>query len=140
AGPRRPRFDADGILWIPSFDESALLRFDPETGEFETYPLPTLSPDEYETPYALNVNQKTGDVWMTSNMSDRILRFIPKEERFISYPSPTRVTWLRDLVFTEDGKVCSSSSNLPAYAIEDGVPSFICLDPEGGSADRERAR
>jgi streptogramin lyase len=136
-GPRRPRFDAEGILWIPAFDESALLRFDPTTGEFKTYPLPTLSPDEYETPYALNVHPKTGDVWMTSNMSDRILRFIPEEERFISYPSPTRVTWLRDLVFTKDGQVCSSSSNLPAYAIEDGVPSFICIDPEG--ADRDRA-
>jgi streptogramin lyase len=135
-GPRRPRFDADGILWIPAFDESALLRFDPATGEFKTYQLPTLSPDEYETPYALNVHRESGDVWLTSNMSDRILRFIPAEERFISYPSPTRVTWLRDLVFTEDGKVCSSSSNLPAYAIEDGVPSFICLDPEGGAKDR----
>ncbi|WP_040664099.1 carboxypeptidase regulatory-like domain-containing protein [Nitrococcus mobilis] len=135
-GPRRPRFDADGILWIPSFDESALLRFDPTTAEFKVYPLPTLSPDEYETPYALNVQRETGDVWITANMSDRILRFIPREERFVSYPSPTRVTWLRDLVFTDDGKVCSSSSNLPAYAIEDGVPSFICLDPEGGGKDR----
>ncbi|MGB8224135.1 MAG: carboxypeptidase regulatory-like domain-containing protein [Polyangiales bacterium] len=135
-GPRRPRFDADGILWIPSFDESALLRFDPRTNEFKSYSLPTLSPDEYEAPYALNVHPKTGDVWITSNMSDRILRFIPGEERFISYPSPTRVTWLRDLVFTDDGKVCSSSSNLPAYAIEDGLPSFICLDPEGGAKDR----
>jgi streptogramin lyase len=138
-GPRRPRFDADGILWIPSFDESALLRFDPVSAEFKTYTLPTLSPDEYETPYALNIHPKTGDVWMTSNMSDRILRFIPKEERFISYPSPTRVTWLRDLVFTKDGKVCSSSSNLPAYAIEDGMPSFICIDPEGADKDRARA-
>lgn len=139
-GPRRPRFDADGILWIPAFDESALLRFDPANGEFKTYKLPTLSPDEYETPYALNVHPWTGDVWMTSNMSDRILRFIPDEERFISYPSPTRVTWLRDLVFTEDGKVCSSSSNLPAYAIEDGVPSFICVDPMGAWKDREHVR
>ena len=138
-GPRRPRFDGDGILWIPSFDESALLRFDPTTGEFKSYALPTLSPDEYETPYALNVHRPTGDVWLTSNMSDRILRFIPGEERFISYPSPTRVTWLRDLVFTKDGKVCSSSSNLPAYAIEDGVPSFICLDPDGGEKDRAAA-
>jgi len=138
-GPRRPRFDADGILWIPSFDESALLRFDPTNGEFKSYPLPTLSPEEYETPYALNVHPQTGDVWMTSNMSDRILRFIPKEERFISYPIPTRVSWLRDLVFTKDGKVCSSSSNLPAYAIEDGVPSFLCLDPVGGDRDRALA-
>jgi len=139
-GPRRPRFDANGIFWIPSFDESALMRFDPTTGEFKTYPLPTLSPDEYETPYALNVHPQSGDVWMTSNMSDRILRFIPGEERFISYPSPTRVTWLRDLVFTKEGKVCSASSNLPAYAIEDGVPSFICLDPEGADRDRELAK
>lgn len=137
-GPRRPRFDADGILWIPSFDESALLRFDPATAKFKTYPLPTLSPNEYETPYALNIQRETGDVWITSNMSDRILRFIPREERFVSYPSPTRVTWLRDLVFTNDGKVCSSSSNLPAYAIEDGVPSFLCLDPEGGAKDRAK--
>ncbi|MGB5703823.1 MAG: hypothetical protein WBM48_13465, partial [Polyangiales bacterium] len=117
----------------------ALLRFDPGTSEFKTYLLPTLSPDEYETPYALNVHRETGDVWLTSNMSDRIIRFIPGEERFISYPSPTRGTWLRDLVFTKDGKVCSSSSNLPAYAIEDGVPSFICLDPEGGANDRVKA-
>ncbi len=138
-GPRRPRFDADGILWIPSFDESALLRFDPATGEFQTYLLPTLSPHEYETPYALNVHPKTGDIWITSNMSDRILRFIPKEGRFISYPSPTRVTWMRDLVFTKDGQICSTSSNLPAYAIEDGLPSFICIDPEGADKDRALA-
>jgi hypothetical protein len=37
--------------------------------------------------------------------------------------------------FTKDGKVCSSSSNLPAYGIEDKVDAFICLDPEGGARD-----
>lgn len=50
----------------------------------------------------------------------------------------TRVTWLRDWEFTSDGQACSASSNLPSYAIEDGVPSFICIDPEGGAADRDR--
>ena len=44
---------------------------------------------------------------------------------------PTRVTWLRDLVFTKDGGICSSSSNLPAYGIEGGRASFICLYPDG---------
>lgn len=128
-GPRRPRFGKDGVLWIPSFDESALMRFDPKTGAFRTYPLPVLAEGEYETPYALNVHPETGDVWITSNLSDRVFRFDPKAESFTSYPSPTRVTFLRDLVFTQDGKVCSSQSNLPAYAIETGRPAFICIDP-----------
>lgn len=135
-GPRRPRFDKDGILWIPAFDDSALLRFDPVSRQFETFRLPLLGPDEYETPYALNVHPQTGEVWITSNMSDRVLRFDPRARQFVAYPSPTRVTWLRDMVFTEDGQVCSSSSNLPAWGIEDKRDAFFCLDPEGGAADR----
>lgn len=134
-GPRRPRFDAQGILWIPSFDEGVLLRFDSQTHIFKNYALPTLAPNEYETPYALNVHPHTGEVWISSNLSDRIFRFFPASERFVSYPSPTRVSYLRDLVFTEDGKVCSVHSNLPAYAIEGGVPAFICLDPDGVDAE-----
>jgi virginiamycin B lyase len=136
-GPRRPRFDKNGILWIPSFDDSALMRFDPVTRQFESYKLPLLAPNEYETPYALNVHPTTGEIWITSNMSDRVLRFNPKSKTFVAYPSPTRVTWLRDLVFTKDGQVCSSSSNLPAWGIEDGKDAFFCLDPVGGEQDRQ---
>ena len=134
-GPRRPRFDKEGILWIPAFDDGALLRYDPKSNQFETFKLPTLSPREYEVPYALNVHPATGDIWITSNMSDRIFRFTPATRRFVSYPMPTRVMWLRDMEFTKEGKVCSSSSNLPAYGIEDKVDAFICLDPEGGARD-----
>jgi streptogramin lyase len=130
-GPRRPRFAPNGILWIPGFDSGELVSFDPGTEKFTAYPLPTLAPGEYETPYALNVHPQTGLVWITSNMSDRIFSFDPKTERFTSYPLPTRVSFLRDMVFTVDGKVCSSNSNLPAYAIEGGLGGFICLDPEG---------
>jgi len=136
-GPRRPRFDRDGILWIPAFDDSALMRFDPATRKFESYKLPLLAANEYETPYALNIHPNTGDVWITSNMSDRVLRFQPKTKTFIAYPAPTRVTWLRDLVFTKEGEVCSSSSNLPAWGIEDGKNAFFCLDPTGGERDRQ---
>jgi len=131
SGPRRPRFDSNGILWIPAFDDSALLRFDPQSETFKTYQLPVLADNEWETPYALNVHPKTNDIWITSNNSDRIFRFNQNTETFVSYPSPTRVSFLRDLVFTEDGKICSSQSNLPAYAIEGGRPSFICIDPAG---------
>jgi virginiamycin B lyase len=130
-GPRRPRFAPNGILWVPGFDSGELVSFDPNTEKFRAYPLPTLAPNEYETPYALNVHPQTGLVWITSNMSDRIFSFDPKTESFTSYPLPTRVSFLRDMVFTEDGKVCSSNSNLPAYAIEGGLGGFICLDPDG---------
>ncbi len=128
-GPRRPRFDSKGVLWIPFFEDSSIMAFDPEQSKFRRYKLPQLAPNEYETPYALNVHPETDEIWITSNQSDRILRFNPKTERFVSYPLPTRVSFLRDLVFTHDRKVCSSQSNLPAYAIEGGVPSFLCLDP-----------
>jgi streptogramin lyase len=130
-GPRRLRFDAQGNLWIPAFDDSGLMKFDTRTQRFETFKLPLLAHNEYEVPYALNVHPKTGDVWITSNMSDRVFRFVPATQEFISYPLPTRVTWLRDMVFTKDGAVCSSSSNLPAYGIEGGLASFICLYPDG---------
>lgn len=128
-GPRRPRFAPNGILWIPVFNDGTLMSFDPATEAFKSYPLPTLAPGEYETPYAINVDPKTGTVWITSNMSDRIFSFNPQTEVFTSYPLPTRVSYLRDLVFTEDGKICSSNSNLPSYAIEGGLGGFICLDP-----------
>jgi len=134
-GPRRLRFDASGTLWIPSFDESALMRFDPASKEFKVFSLPTLSPDEYEVPYALGVHPKTQEIWITSNLSDRIFRFLPKEERFISYPSPTRVTYLRDMVFLPDGRVCSSNANLPATTIEGGVPKILCIDPDARRQD-----
>ena len=136
-GPRRPRFDRNGILWIPAFDDSALMRFDPVSKHFESYKLPLLAAGEYETPYALNVHPVTGEIWITSNMSDRVLRFNPTAKTFIAYPAPTRVTWLRDLTFTSDGQVCSSSSNLPAYSIEGGRDTFFCLDPTGGDKDRQ---
>ena len=130
-GPRRLRFDAKGNLWIPAFDDSGIMKFDTRTNRFETFRLPLLAHNEYEVPYALNVHPTTGDVWITSNMSDRIFRFQPETQQFITYPLPTRVTWLRDMVFTKDQAVCSSSSNLPAWGIEGGLASFICLYPDG---------
>jgi DNA-binding beta-propeller fold protein YncE len=133
-GPRRLRFDRLGNLWIPAFDDSAIMKFDTRASRFESFKLPLLAHNEYEVPYALNVNPETGDVWVTSNMSDRIFRFLQKEQRFVSYPLPTKVTWLRDMVFTKDHAVCSSSSNLPAYGIEGGLASFICLYPDGEAA------
>lgn len=139
-GPRRMRFGADGILWIPSFDEGKLMRFDPVTKLFETITLPLLGKNEYELPYALNVHPRTGDVWIAANNSDRVLRYLPTEKRFIEYKMPSRVVWFRDFDFTEDGKVCTSNSNLPAYAHEDGLPAFVCIDPDAPKSAAPKGR
>jgi len=139
-GPRRPRFDKDGTFWIPAFGDSGLMAFNPSTAHFDTYKLPLLAPNEYEVPYALNVHPKTGNIWITSNMSDRSFIFDPRSKSFSTYLSPTRVTWMRDWEFTEDGQGCSSNSNLPAYAIEGGVGSFVCIELDGGERDRAQAR
>ncbi len=136
SGPRRLRFDDKGILWIPAFDESGLMRFDPATQKFETYRIPAVGEGEYETPYALIPDPARGAIWLAANNSDRIIRFTPENGQFVSYPSPTRVTVLRDFSLTSDGEVCSSHSNLPSYAIEGGRAAFICLAPDGGAADR----
>lgn len=128
--PRRLRFAQDGTLWIPSFESGRLMKFDTKTERFvNSYKLPLLAEGEYETPYAVAVEPSTQHVWIAANMSDRILRFNPKTERFSAYPSPTRVTFLRDFIFTPNGDVCTSNANLPAAAIEDGRAKFMCLTP-----------
>ena len=127
-GPRRMRFSKDGALWIPSFGGSALMKFDTKTKKFaKIYKLPLRGPGEYEMPYALNIHPRTQEVWITGGLSDRLIRFNPRTETFTTYPLPTRVTFMREIVFTEDGRICSSYSNVPAYSIEGGKPKIFCL-------------
>lgn len=128
--PRRLRFAKDGTLWIPSFDSGMLMKFDTRTRQFlKNYHLPLLAENEYETPYAVGIDPNTQHVWIAANMSDRMLRFDPQAETFVAYPSPTLVTFMRDFIFTPEGEVCTSNSNLPAASIEGGKPKFMCLRP-----------
>lgn len=128
--PRRLRFAKDGTLWIPSFESGILMKFDTRSETFvKNYKLPLLAEGEYETPYAVGIEPNTQDVWIAANMSDRILRFNPKDETFSAYPSPTRVTFIRDFIFTPEGDVCTSNANLPSSAIEGGRGKLICLTP-----------
>lgn len=127
-GPRRLRFDTNGVLWIPAFGDGAIARLDTTTMEYKMYPIPRLTPDGVEAPYALAVHPASGDVWITANMSDRMFRFIPAEERFIAYPLPTRGHYLRDIFFTRGGWVCGPSSPLPAGpTVEGGMQALICI-------------
>ena len=128
SAPRRLRFDAEGNLWIPGFSSSVVARFDPRSGAFRTWDLPT-EPRGTETPYALNVDRRTGTVWICGTESDTLIRFEPGPERFTVYPLPTRVTYTREIDFDRDGGVWTSNSNLPAWQIEGAVPKLIRLQP-----------
>ncbi len=131
-GTRRMRFAADGTLWIPDFGQGRLVKLDTKRMEYKAYTIPTLATGEVEAPYALGVHPQTREVWITANMSDRMFRFLPQEERFIAYPLPTRGIFLRDIVFTPEGMVCSASSPMPApVTVEGGMQEILCLDPVG---------
>jgi streptogramin lyase len=129
-GPRRMRFDSQGKLWIPGFSASLISRFDPETREFRSWPLP-IEPAGTETPYALHVNRETDEVWVCGTNSDTLMRFRPETEQWTVYPLPTRVTYTREIDFDDEGRIWTSNSNAPTWQIEGGVARVLRLDPTG---------
>jgi streptogramin lyase len=137
SAPRRLRFDSQGRLWIPGFSSGLISRFDPESREFRSYPLP-IEPLGSETPYALNVQPDTDHVWICGTNSDSLIRFDPEQETFSVYPLPTRVTYTREIDFDAQGRVWTSNSNLPAWQIEGGMPRILRLDPTFQPAEPER--
>ncbi len=82
-----------------------------------------------ETPYAVGVDPRSGAVWVCGANSDSLIRYQPDPRRFTVYPLPTRVTYTRELVFDERGRVWTSNSNDPAWQIEGGQPMVLRLDP-----------
>ena len=80
--------------------KAALARYNPQTGQFKTWKLPT---GGVETPYALNVDRRTDTVWICGTASDTLMSFDPASERFTVYPLPTRVTFTREIDFDKSG-------------------------------------
>ncbi|MGH0038356.1 MAG: virginiamycin B lyase family protein [Myxococcota bacterium] len=130
AAPRRLRFDSQGKLWIPSFSESLVARFDPDTREFERWPLP-IEPLGSEVPYALAVEPGSDRVWICGTNSDTLIRFDPGSETFTVYPLPTRVTYTREVDFDAEGRIWTSNSNAPTWQIETGIPRVLRLSTGG---------
>jgi len=109
-------------LWFTLALSNQIGRMDPET----------LEVTEFETPYPAPRRlrfAKDGTLWIPSFESGVLMKFDTATESFEAYPSPTRVTFLRDFIFTPDGDVCTSNANLPAGAIEGGRAKFMCLTP-----------
>lgn len=139
-GPRRMRFDRDGVLWVTGYSEGQLARIDVRNGfEAKVFDMPEFAPGFRPAPYALGVHPKTQDIWLNENMTDRIYRFIPGEARFIAYPMPLSGTYSRDMTFAADGQVCLSNNPIPPPALEGATLEIVCIDPEYDPAEMSGA-
>lgn len=126
-GPRRLRSDSEGNLWIVSFGESKLVKYNPQKNNFKDYDLP-VTPKGSDTPYSLNVDKKNNLVWVTGNQSDSLYVFDMEFEKWRIVPLPRRTTFTRDVEFDEFGNAYTANSNFPSWHIEDSQPTLIKIE------------
>lgn len=125
-GPRRLRVDADGNVWIVAFQDSLLVKYQPDTDSFTHYELPVIN----ELPYALNVDRDRGTVWVNGNQSDTILSFDIEQESWQVYPMPRQRFFTRDIEIDErSGAVYTTNSHFPTWQSEGGVPTLLRITP-----------
>jgi streptogramin lyase len=125
-GPRRLRVDAQNKVWIVAFQDSLLVKYDPESGQFTDYELPVIN----ELPYALNVDKQRGVVWVNGNQSDTILAFDIASEEWKVYPLPRQRFFTRDIeISEEDGAIYTTNSHFPTWQSEGGVPTLLRITP-----------
>ena len=138
SGPRRMRFDKQGVLWVAGYSEGKLLRVETEGFKTKVYSMPGFAPGYRPAPYALGVHPKTQEIWINENMTDRMYKFIPEEERFVVYPIPLQGTYTRDMTFDDEGRIITSNNPLPTPALEGGVLEIICIDPDYDADEEAR--
>ncbi|MCB1706369.1 MAG: lyase [Halioglobus sp.] len=125
-GPRRLRVDADGMVWIVAFQDSLLVKYNPNDDAFTAYELPVIN----EIPYALNIDKQRGVVWVNGNQSDTILSFDIASEAWKVYPMPRQRFFTRDIeISEEDGAIYTTNSHFPTWQTEGGVPSLLRITP-----------
>ena len=82
-GARRVWSDSEGSIWVSEWNSGNLSRYDPETGEWDTWPLPGDNP----AAYAVYVDE-ADIVWISDFGSNVMVRFDPASEGFTTYPLP----------------------------------------------------
>jgi virginiamycin B lyase len=132
-GPRRLHADADGIVWVPGYGSGVLGRFDPATGRWKVYDLPTgvHGPPGYgtsEQPYSLNANRRTGEVWVNGSNSDSLIRFDARREAWTVFPLTTRISYTREIEFDPDNNAWTCTSNSTSEVGEPGRGRFVKVE------------
>jgi virginiamycin B lyase len=82
-GARRVWSDSEGSIWVSEWNSGQLSRYDPETGDWRSWPLPGDDP----AAYAVFVDD-ADTVWVSDFGSNTLVRFDPADETFTSFPLP----------------------------------------------------
>lgn len=91
-GARRAWSDSGGSVWVSEWNSGQLSRYDPDTGEWDVWPLPGDDP----AAYAVFVDDRD-IVWLSDFGSNSMVRFDPSSETFIAYPLPHRPGEVRQI-------------------------------------------
>ncbi len=103
-GARRVWADSSGSIWVSEWNTGSLSRYRPETGEWDTWPLPGESP----AAYAVYVDEND-IIWVSDFGSNSLVRFDPATETFHAYPLPHQPGEVRQL-HGRDGEVWGAES------------------------------
>jgi virginiamycin B lyase len=122
--PRRFRSDSKGNLWIPSYAEGNIYKYDPAADKFTRFDLPTGKGDAV---YALAVDPRDDTVWACGSNSDTMMHLDPTTGNVVTYQLPSHVTFCREINFGKDGSVWTSYSQYPSASIEGGSSAFVRL-------------
>ena len=82
-GARRVWADSTGSVWVSEWNTGNLSRHDPDTGVWDTWPLPGDDP----AAYAVYVDE-TDIVWVSDFGANALVRFDPSTETFTVHPLP----------------------------------------------------
>lgn len=82
-GARRVWADSQGSVWVSEWNSGNLSRYEPDTGEWTTWPLP----GDDSSAYAVYVDE-ADIVWVSDFGDNTMVRFDPDAEQFDVYPLP----------------------------------------------------
>lgn len=103
-GARRVWSDSTGRIWVSEWDGGNVSMYDPETEEWETWPLPGNDP----AVYAVYVDEND-IVWLSDFTANAMVRFDPETEEFTVLPLPHPSGNVRQIL-GRDGEVWGAES------------------------------
>ncbi len=145
------KFDEAGSLWFPDVVTNAIWKFDPASGNFERYHIPTTS--QFGTSYPINFEFSDGKLWFSEIYGKNIGVLDPAEARHATangiteIPAMVEPETLGPLALDSDGNVWFTALTYPAigqlvkldpdadvlttYKMPDGVASPVGIVPDG---------
>ena len=131
--------DLDNNIWISIFDKNMLLKYYPEIGVFEEYPIPTAGGG----PFAL-LRDSDGKIWFTESAAGNIGYLIPKTGEMKEFVPETPIESPEALYFDEEGNLWITAHTGIALVkfnpIFETFERFSVPDPEALPFDMEQDR